>query len=336
MSPQFVDFDADGDLDLVAGTFDGSPHLARRAANGWQQPEQILDAEGVRISLHQFWDHDTKKWSKTTRGDVPGEPPAAGHATSAIAFDDDGDGDLDLLLGDHKSGHVYRRENRGTAAAPKFALGNQRVLGGDAPIDVPGTVATLRLVDFDRDGRVDLLLSSMGDAYSDKAGGGVFWCRNVGDSKQARFGPLQTLVPVSTKGKEAANRPDSGLYAEAGDADGDGDLDLFVGGYSHWQQKGKVLSEAQQQRVQAIHAATAELQQELQRLTAEAQKASAGIADEAEAGKRYTEAYKAQKKERDQNRERMQKLTEELGTLVPAAQRRSFVWFYENTTPRPQ
>jgi hypothetical protein len=30
----------------------------------------------------------------------------------------------------------------------------------------------------------------------------------------------------------------------------------------------------------------------------------------------------------------MQKLTEELGTLVPAAQRRSFVWFYENTTPR--
>ncbi len=336
MSPQFVDFDADGDLDLVAGTFDGSPHLARRAANGWQQPEQILDAEGVRISLNQFWDHDTKKWSKTTRGDVPGEPPAAGHATSAIAFDDDGDGDLDLLLGDHKSGHVYRRENRGTAAAPKFALGNQRVLGGDAPIDVPGTVATLRLVDFDRDGRVDLLLSSMGDAYSDKVGGGVFWCRNVGDSKQARFGALQTLVPISQKGAEVANRPDSGLYAEAGDLDGDGDLDLIVGGYSHWQTKGKQLTAKEQRRVDAIKIETLELEMELQRLNDAAQKASAGIADEAEAGKRYSEAYKAQKKERDQNRVRTQKLTEELGTLVPLAQRRSFVWFYENTTPRPQ
>ena len=332
MSPQFVDFDADGDLDLVAGTYDGSPHLARRDGDGFLQPEQILDAEGVRIVLHQYWDHDVSKWTESSRGDLPGEPAVQGHGTSAIAFDDDGDGDLDLLLGDHKSGHVYRRENRGTAAAPKFARGNQRVLGGDAPIDVPGTVATLRLVDFDRDGRVDLLLSSMGDAYTDQPGGGVFWCRNVGEGKRARFGPLQTLVTVSTKGAEAANRPDSGLYAEAGDADGDGDLDLFVGGYSHWQPKGPALTDAQQQRVQAIHQETAELQLELQRLTAEAQKASAGIADEAEAGKRYTEAYQAQKKERDQNRVRMQKLNEELGALVPAMQRRSFVWYYENTT----
>lgn len=49
MSPQFVDFDADGRLDIVAGTFDGSPHVARGSAEGWRAPEQILDASGARI-----------------------------------------------------------------------------------------------------------------------------------------------------------------------------------------------------------------------------------------------------------------------------------------------
>src|SRR5690349_11568018 len=163
MSPQFVDFDGDGKLDIVAGIFDGSPHLARGTDKGWLQPEQILEASGARIVFNQFWNFDTKRWDETTRSDLEGARP--GHLTSAVAFDWDGDGDLDLLLGDHKTGRICRRMNEGTAQKPAFASKNIPLRAGDAELEVPGTVSTLRLVDWNKDGLVDILASGMGSAY---------------------------------------------------------------------------------------------------------------------------------------------------------------------------
>ena len=174
MSPQFVDFDADGHLDIVAGTFDGSPHVALGGEKGWKQPVQILDREGQRILLNQFWNFDTKKWDNTTRCDLDGHKLGTGHLTSAVAIDWDGNGVLDLLLGDHSSGHIYRRMNEGSAAEPKFASKNVPIEAAGKPIDVPGTVATMRLVDWNRDGLLDLLCGGMGDAYGEDEGGGVY------------------------------------------------------------------------------------------------------------------------------------------------------------------
>ena len=99
MSPQFVDFDADGVIDIVAGIFDGSPHLVRGAKAGWGAPEQILDRDGHRIVFNQFWNFDTKKWDSTNAHDGPGHG-GEGHLTSAIAFDLDGDGRADIVVGD--------------------------------------------------------------------------------------------------------------------------------------------------------------------------------------------------------------------------------------------
>jgi len=60
MAPQFVDFNADGHIDIFTGTFDGSPHVAYSSAEGFQSPVRLLDAHGECVLLTQFWNYDTR------------------------------------------------------------------------------------------------------------------------------------------------------------------------------------------------------------------------------------------------------------------------------------
>jgi len=232
MSPQFVDFDNDGRLDIVAGTFDGSPWVALGSEKGWRQPVQIMDGKGGRIVLNQYWDYDAKAWAQTNRCDAKGSNLPSGHGTSAVAWDWDGDGDLDLLLGDHDGGHLYLRENAGKPGAPKFGAMNEPVMVGKKPLNV-GPLATPRLVDWDGDGRQDLLVGSMGNTTGEGEGGGVFLFRNTGSVKAPKWKAPTTLVAAGKQGSSGEPvRPDHGLYMDLADYDGDGDLDLIVGGYS--------------------------------------------------------------------------------------------------------
>ena len=63
MSPQFVDFDGDGDDDIVGGIFDGSPHVSfwDNDREGYLQPVGILDKDGEHL------------WSKVQQGAPPDE-----------------------------------------------------------------------------------------------------------------------------------------------------------------------------------------------------------------------------------------------------------------------
>ena len=88
MSPQFVDFDRDGHLDILTGTFDGSPWISRGGPEGFATPQHLLDPAGKRIRISEFWNYETKRWDPDAG--VAGDHRAwKGQCTSAVALDTD-------------------------------------------------------------------------------------------------------------------------------------------------------------------------------------------------------------------------------------------------------
>jgi hypothetical protein len=178
-APTVVDLDGDGLPDLVLGTWRDQVQWWRNAGTR-AEPRYVL-ADSALITL--------------TRG-----------SNTAPAFADlDGDGDLDLIVGE-ASGQLNLYRNVGTPRAPRFELLSDTF----QDIDVGRRSAPV-FADLRGTGTPDLLLGS--------EDGGVQHWRNVSDTSGIRFVreadlPAQT-GPFST--------------VAVGDLDGDGDLDMLVG-----------------------------------------------------------------------------------------------------------
>ena len=182
-APAFGDLDGDGDLDILLGSWDPELQYLENRGTGERARFEVADSEIARLS----------------RGS---------NAVPALG-DLDGDGDLDLLVGE-ASGTVNHFENTGNPGSPRFELRSEAYLG----IDV-GRRSVPLLRDLDLDGDLDLAIGT--------ETGGIAYYENRGSVSRAEFEEAPSPFPVQAELPE--------LSAPAmGDLDGDGRAELIVGG----------------------------------------------------------------------------------------------------------
>ncbi|WP_349620134.1 Ig-like domain-containing protein [Azospirillum argentinense] len=185
-APVLSDIDGDGDLDLLIGNADGNTLFFRNTGTTLSPTFTLDSTNPFGIS------------NVSAGGALPG------------LVDIDGDGDLDLFIGNHAGTTLFYRNNGTSAQTPTFSLEGTNLFG----IQSAGSYGALSFADLDGDNDFDLLIGG--------ADGNIFFYRNNGSTQAPTF---------SLEGTNPFNLPrDLDGYASPALADinGDGLVDLIT------------------------------------------------------------------------------------------------------------
>ncbi|AIB15258.1 hypothetical protein ABAZ39_25530 (plasmid) [Azospirillum argentinense] len=185
-APVLSDIDGDGDLDLLVGNADGNTLFFRNTGTTLSPTFTLDSTNPFGIS------------NVSAGGALPG------------LVDIDGDGDLDLFIGNHAGTTLFYRNNGTSAQTPTFSLEGTNLFG----IQSAGSYGALSFADLDGDNDFDLLIGG--------ADGNIFFYRNNGSTQAPTFS-LEGTNPFNLP-------PDLDGYASPALADinGDGLVDLVT------------------------------------------------------------------------------------------------------------
>ena len=197
-----MDLNGDGRRDIISGSYPGELYLfAGDGEGGFAKGEPIRNRENEILKV--------------------------GRATVVFATDWEGDGDLDLIVGDIEGRALLVRNASGNRALEFGEATPLRV--GEDEIRAPGRNSGPTIADWDGDGRSDLILGC--------GNGSVLLFRDT-----SKKGEPVLAEPVVLVGPAEGERGSRGKPAVA-DWNGDGKLDLLVGDFASAMSQPKALTE---------------------------------------------------------------------------------------------